>query len=641
LPYPDEPTYCAGVGTGGDEPGVISDPNNILDRLDESVTLFDRQARFVYLNEAGIRPFGRPVEELLGKTPWELLPPTPRSALRLALEAVVAGGEKTTATTFIAALGRWYQADVYPHPVGALVLARDITERRRADEALRSSEARFRSMIEFAPDAILIYDPALGSMVDVNAEAERLFGKSRAEILGSSPLDLSAAVQRDGLPAAALLGELVRRIVEERALDFEWMIETKTGPVLVEVRARRLPETDPPLLLATVLDITARKRAHEQLAEVQRLEAVARLAGGVAHDFNNLLTIILGGAQMALNDLALTDRVRPDIVTVVDAAERAALVTRQLLAFARKQEVRPLLLDLSEYVERMRPVLARLVGEDVDITLDLARPLGSLLIDPAHVEQIVLNLAANARDAMPRGGHLTIATANVFLDHEYQRLHNGVPPGRYVMLTVSDTGEGIPEAVKPHIFEPFFTTKSLNRGTGLGLATVHGIVQQNLGHVWVYSEPGLGTSFKLYFPIVDGSAIATGSRPPGPEEHTGTETLLLVEDDDGVRQFLRRALQRGGYTVLEARNAGEALLIFEQHAGPVGLLVTDVVMPRMTGPQLVARLRAIRAELRVVYVSGYSEDRLDTLSSSASEAFLAKPISVDALLRCVREVLDR
>jgi len=641
LPYPDETTYRACVGTGEDQPGWISDPNNILDRLDESVTLFDRQARFVYLNEAGIRPFGRPVEQLLGKTPWELLPSTPPSSLRLALEAVVAGGEKTTATTFIASLGRWYQADVYPHPIGALVLARDITERRRADDALRSSEARFRSMIEFAPDAILIYDPALGSMVDVNAEAERLFGKSRTEILGSSPLDLSAAVQRDGLPAAALVGELVRRIVEEQALDFEWMIETKTGPVLVEVRARRLPETDPPLLLATMLDITARKRAHEQLAEMQRLEAVARLAGGVAHDFNNLLTIILGGAQMVLNDLSLTDRVRPDIVTIVDAAERAALVTRQLLAFARKQEVRPLLLDVSDYVDRMRPVLGRLVGEDVDITLDLARPLGSLLIDPAHVEQIVLNLAANARDAMPRGGHLTIATANVFLDHEYQRLHNGVPPGRYVMLTVSDTGEGIPEAVKPHIFEPFFTTKSLNRGTGLGLATVHGIVQQNLGHIWVYSEPGLGTSFKLYFPIADESAVATASRPPDPEEHGGTETLLLVEDDDGVRQFLRRALQRGGYTVLEARNAGEALLIFEQHTGPIGLVVTDVVMPRMTGPQLVARLRALRAELRVVYVSGYSEDRLDTASSSANEAFLPKPISVDALLRCVRDVLDR
>ncbi len=315
-------------------------------------------------------------------------------------------------------------------------------------------------------------------------------------------------------------------------------------------------------------------------------------------------------------------------------------MTRQLLAFARKQDVRPWPTDLSQYAEKMKPVLARLVGEDIEIALDLARPLSTVLIDPAHVEQILLNLAANARDAMPKGGRLTISTANVFLDHEYERLHNGVPPGRYVMLTVSDTGEGIPEALKPHIFEPFFTTKTLNRGTGLGLATVHGIVQQNRGHIWVYSEPGLGASFKTYLPVAGETTTASESGPPPRDVLGGTETILLVEDEDGVRQFLRRALQRGGYTVLEARNAGEALLIFEQHAGPIPLMVTDVVMPRMTGPQLAARLRAVRANLRIVYVSGYSEDRIDATSTSAHDAFLSKPVSADALLRCVREVLD-
>jgi len=286
-------------------------------------------------------------------------------------------------------------------------------------------------------------------------------------------------------------------------------------------------------------------------------------------------------------------------------------------------------------------VLERLVGEDVEIALELAGQLGCVLIDPAHVEQILLNLAANARDAMPTGGRLAITTANVFLDGEYERLHDGVPAGRYVMLVVSDTGEGIPEASKPHIFEPFFTTKILNRGTGLGLATVHGIVQQNGGHIWVYSEPGLGASFKLYFPLADDPASVAEVRAPAHVAHGGTETILLVEDEDGVRQFLRRALQRGGYTVLEARNAGDALLIFEQHPGPIGLMLTDVVMPRMTGPQLAARLRSMKPDLRIVYVSGYNEDRIDRTIESAHDAFVAKPVSVEALLQAVREVLDR
>jgi two-component system cell cycle sensor histidine kinase/response regulator CckA len=621
---------------------VILDPTDLLDRLEESVTVYDREARLVYLNAAAIRPFGRPVEELLGRRPWDLFPPAPRSPFRDALEGVVAGGPKTQATTFVAPLARWYEFNVYPHPLGALVIAREITERRRADDALRASEARFRAMVQFAPEAMLIFDPALGAIVDANVEAERLLGKSRAEILGSTPLSLSAPTQAGGIPTDALVEPYVKRVLAEGTMDFEWMVQGPAGePRLVEIRGRRIPSTDPPLVCAVLLDVTARKRAQEQLAQVQRLEAVARLAGGVAHDFNNLLTIILGGTQIALGDLAPTDPVREDLLTVVDAAERAALVTRQLLAFARKQDMSPRVVDLSGYVEKMKPVLERLVGEDVDIALDLARPLGGVLIDPAHVEQILLNLAANGRDAMPRGGRLAIATANVFLDGEYERTHNGVPPGRYVMLTVSDTGGGIPEALKPHIFEPFFTTKALHQGTGLGLATVHGIVQQNRGHIWVYSEPSLGASFKIYFPVVEEGAAPAEVRVPPREAHGGTETVLLVEDDEGVRHFLRRALQRGGYTVLEARNAGEALLIFEQHPGPIPLMVTDVVMPRLTGPQLAARLRAIRATLRVVYVSGYSEDRIEVGAASRHEAFISKPVSVESLLRCVREVLDR
>ncbi len=316
------------------------------------------------------------------------------------------------------------------------------------------------------------------------------------------------------------------------------------------------------------------------------------------------------------------------------------------LAFARDQKISPRVLSLSTYAERMKPMLTRIVGEDVEIELDLAQPLGDVLIDPGHVEQILLNLAANARDAMPRGGRLTIHTANIFLDKEYERLHNGVPPGRYVMLTVSDTGDGIPEAVKPHIFEPFFTTKALHRGTGLGLATVHGLVMQNRGHIWVYSEPGMGATFKIYLPHVEGTSTdVEATHDKEKDELGGTETILLVEDDDGVRQSLRRALQRGGYTVLEARNAGEALLIFEQHETPIHAMITDVIMPRMTGPELAARLRKVRPDLCIVFISGYSEDRVPEAHATGTptplhDAFIAKPVSVDALLRGVRGVLD-
>ena len=328
-----------------------------------------------------------------------------------------------------------------------------------------------------------------------------------------------------------------------------------------------------------------------------------------------------------------------DLASVVNAAERAAMITRQLLTFARQQESSSRPLDLSAYIEKMQPMLTRLVGEDIEIELELARPIASVRIDPAHVEQIVLNLTANARDAMPKGGRLTLHTANVFLDKEYERLHNGVPPGRYVMISVADTGSGIPDHAKPHIFEPFFTTKELHRGTGLGLATVHGLVRQANGHIWVYSEPGMGATFKIYFPMVEQSAVAVESELDRTlEQRGGSETIVVVEDQPEVRQFLRRALERVGYTVLEAPNAGEAILIFETHDGPIHLMLTDVVMPRMTGPQLATRLRAVRPELRVIFLSGYAEDRIGP--GSQHDAFLAKPIAVELLLRSVRDVLD-
>ncbi len=617
---------------------------DLFDRLEESVTIYDREARLLYMNAAAVRPFGRPVAELLGKRPWELVP-APRDGkktpFREALEAVLADGTRRTATTFVEGIGRWYEVEVYPHPQGAFATARNVTEARRAHDELQRSEARFRAMVEFAPEAIVILDNSTGLFCDANPEAERLFGKTREQLMKIGPADL---MLRASAETAAERQRARETLMRGEISHSEWQAIGARGEVLtIEVTGRRLPGTDPVLIRASVVDVTARRRAQEQLADVQRLEAIARLAGGVAHDFNNMLSIILGCTQLALSALPPDHPVTMDLESVMSAAERSALITRQLLAFGRKQVASPRVLDLTAYIEQVQSVLRRLVGEDVELALDLARPLGGALVDPAHVEQILINLVANARDAMPKGGRITLHTANVFLDGEYERLHNGVPPGKYVLLSVADTGEGIPEAVKPHIFEPFFTTKALDRGTGLGLATVHGIVKHNGGHIWVYSEPGLGSTFKVYLPLVEGDAsVATPPAEDVTKRAGGTETILIVEDEDGVRALLRRALRRAGYTLLEASNAGEALLLCEQHVGRIHLMLSDVVMPRMTGPQLVARLRPLRTDMRIIFISGYSEERLDGPEHAAThDGFLAKPVAVEALLRCVREVLDR
>jgi len=617
------------------------DAADLLDRLDESVTIYDRDARLIFMNQAAVRPFRRPIGELLGKRPWELAPTSAvPSPFRVALEAVLAGAGRTTTTSFATGLRRWYEVDVYPHPLGAFATARDVTEKRRALEELSRSEERFRAIIEFAPEAIVILDTATGKFCDANPEAEKLFGRTRAELLTLRPIDISQPAQPSGADSARIILEKVEQLLNGETIEIEWAAAgAGAQQIAVEVHARRLPSTDPVLIRASIFDITARKRAQEQLAQIQRLEAIARLAGGVAHDFNNMLAVIMGGTELALSGLPPTHAARCDLEDVMGAAERASLITRQLLAFGRQQTAAPCVVDLSAYVERAEPILRRLVGEDVRIVIELERPLSGALIDPAHVEQILLNLAANARDAMPRGGDLTLRTADVLLDREL----SGVPAGRYVVLSVTDSGEGIPEAALPHIFEPFFTTKALERGTGLGLATVHGIVKQNKGHIRVQSEPGLGATFTIYLPVVDGQPVAAPPAAEGPTAAvSGSETILLVEDEDRVRAVFRRALQHSGYHVIEASNAGDALLVCEQHPGVIHLMLTDVVMPRMTGPRLAVRLRAERPDLRVIYISGYGEERLDLPEhASTHDGFIAKPVTMEVLLRTVRSALDR
>jgi CheY-like chemotaxis protein/two-component sensor histidine kinase len=365
------------------------------------------------------------------------------------------------------------------------------------------------------------------------------------------------------------------------------------------------------------------------------------LAGGIAHDFNNLLTVILGYGDLTLTQLNKEDPLHRNISEVKKAAERAAGLTRQLLAFSRKQVMQPKVLDLNTVVSELEKMLRRLIGEDVGLRTALESDLGSVKADPGQIEQIIMNLAVNARDAMPQGGKLTIETTNVHLDEEYAKSHIAVIPGPYVMLAVSDTGMGMDQQTQARIFEPFFTTKVAGKGTGLGLSTVYGIVKQSGGNIWVYSELGRGTTFKIYLPRVDEGAQKFERRVEAKGALKGSETVLLAEDEEAVRTLARQLLEMYGYQVLEAANGGAALLICERHQEPIHLLITDVIMPEMSGRELADRLAQLRPDMKVLFMSGYTDNAIvhqRVLDEWAN--FIQKPFPTDALARKVRNVLD-
>ena len=398
---------------------------------------------------------------------------------------------------------------------------------------------------------------------------------------------------------------------------------------------------EPVRAVGITLDVTERRTLEEQYQQAQKMEAIGRLAGGVAHDFNNLLTAILGYCELLLADLEPDDPRQQDVAEIQKAGTRAAQLTRQLLAFSRKEIIEPTLLDVNAVVDGMRAMLERLIGEDVTVVLALPPEPTLVRADRGQVEQIVLNLAVNARDAMPRGGTLTIETANVELDGDYAKAHLSVIPGPYVVLTVSDTGTGMTPEVQARLFEPFFTTKEVGKGTGLGLATVHGIVAGSGGSVNVYSEIGLGTTFKVYFPRADVAEMAVEEAVPASRPRHGVETVLVVEDAEGLRGLAIRLLQQQGYTVLAAANADEALGLFERNMS-IDVLLTDVVMPGVSGPELTSRLVKQRPSLKVIYMSGYTEESIVHHGViKPGIAFLHKPFTSETLGRKIREVLDR
>jgi PAS domain S-box-containing protein len=523
--------------------------------------------------------------------------------------------------------------------LGAVGTLMDVTDRKHAQEALRRSEEYFRSLIENASDPIVVLDAA-GTVLYESPALEKMLGWRPEERRGHSGLELLPEEDRPGISETVrgLLQEPGRtELIETRALhrDGSWRN--------IEAVAKCRRDEDGKLtIVINVRDLTVRRDLEAQLNQAQKMEAVGRLAGGVAHDFNNLTTAILGYSELMLRRLGPDDPLRRHVAEVTRAAERAAGLTRQLLAFSRKQLLQPRVLDVAEVLEHSRGLLERLIGEDIELVTRGELGLGRVKADPVQLDQVILNLAVNARDAMPRGGQIVLEASNADLDEDYAHEHVTVRPGRYVMLAVSDTGHGMDKETQQRIFEPFFTTKDKGKGTGLGLSTVYGIVQQSGGYVWVYSEVGRGTTFKIYLPRVEEEA----DRPPPAVEPPAaraeaSETLLLVEDEASVRELLRELLETAGYLVLEASRPTEALQIAQSRTDPIQLLITDVVMPEMTGPELARHLAEVRPGLRMLFLSGYTEGVVVDKGLLGDGAhFLQKPFTGDALEAKVREVLD-
>ncbi len=557
--------------------------------------------------------------------------------------------------------GREFPADINLSPIktedGLLVLSviRDITKYKQTEEALQKARNELEKRIEERTAELLQANERLQQEMSKRRQAEEGM-KILAKFPNENPHPV-LRIAREGIilyanqSSQALLSVWGREVGQFLSNDWPPIVSSvldsgSSTELEVEIKDRIfsfviMPVVDDHCVYLYGQDITERKQIEEQFRQAQKMEAIGRLAGGVAHDFNNLLTVIIGYSQLLLSHLDDRDPLRQDLEQINRAGERASSLTRQLLVFSRKQVLQPRVLNLNSIVIDLEKMLGRLISKDIELITMLEPTLGRVKVDAGQIEQVIVNLAVNARDAMLQGGKLIIETSNVDLDEEHMHRHFNLQPGSYVMLAVSDTGIGMDQETQSCIFEPFFTTKEQDKGTGLGLSTVYGIVAQSSGHIYVYSEPGQGAAFKIYLPKVE-EAIEPVEQSKVPVETLhGSETILLVEDQDMVRNLAYHILVEHGYTVLEAHNSGEALLICKQCQGPIHLMVTDVVMPRMNGPELFERLLPLYPKLRALYMSGYTDRAVFHLGVlEQGVVFLEKPFTPNTLTRKVRQALD-
>jgi two-component system cell cycle sensor histidine kinase/response regulator CckA len=522
----------------------------------------------------------------------------------------------------------------------ALALHAEERQRWQAEAALRGSEERFRALVENSSDALLLIDGE-GRINYLSPSSQRLLGWMPEQMVGRSMFDFLHAADHQAFETH--IGEILDRPGQSVLAHGRFHHADGSWRTMEAIGVNRLGDPAVAGIVINARDVSDRRRLEEQLRLAQKMEAVGQLAGGIAHDFNNLLTAILGYCHLMLDDIPEGERLRADLLEIQAAGDRAAALTRQLLAFSRRQMLQPQIVNINQLVQHFEKLLRGLIPEHVELVTALAPDLHLVTVDPASVEQILVNLTVNARDAMPAGGRLTIETANVDLDDTYAVTHVSMAPGRYVMLAIHDTGEGMDAVTRARIFEPFFTTRDQGKGSGLGLATVYGIVKQSGGHIWVYSEPGHGTMFKAYLPATMGSiSAAPDEETPSARssDFTAFETVLLVEDEDAVRALARAVLQRHHYVVLEARHGVEALLIAEQHTDEIHLLVTDIVMPHMSGGEVAKRLAAMRPAIKTLFMSGYSDPALVHHPLTHGFPVLQKPFTPDAFARKVRRILD-
>jgi len=621
----------------------------ILESALDCIVTMDHQGLIVDWNPAAERTFGFMRADAIGKEMAELIIPPrfreqhrhglvhyhttgegPVLGNRLELSAITADGSEfpiELAITRIELAG-------LPMFTGYI---RDITERKRAEQNLSKSEERYRDLVENAHDIIYSHDLE-GNYTSMNKAGTLITGYSMAEAL---KLNLSQTVAPEYLASAREM--LRRKLAGDRVTAYEMEIIAKDGHrITIEANTKLVYQDGVPVAVQGIArDVTERKQLEEQLRQSQKMEAIGQLAGGVAHDFNNLLTAINGYSSLALQRLEANHPIRSYLEEVKKAGDRAANLTRQLLAFGRKQILQPVAINLNDVVTDMNKMLQRLIGEDIRLTAKLDLALKSIKADPGQVEQVLVNLVVNARDAMPQGGKLTIETSTVELDSEYAGRHIGFTPGSYVMLAVSDTGTGMSEDTRARIFDPFFTTKAKGKGTGLGLSTVYGIVKQSGGNIWVYSELGHGTTFKVYLPELATAPRKTEAPVVEPSLPGGSETVLLVEDEDVVRSLAQKILEQSGYKVLAASRGAEAIRLCRQRTEPIHLLLTDVVMPETSGKEVADRVTEVLPGLRVLFMSGYTDEAIvhhGVLDTNIE--FIQKPFTPAALVRKVREVLD-
>jgi two-component system, cell cycle sensor histidine kinase and response regulator CckA len=616
----------------------------LLEAAPDAMVIVNQTGEIVLLNLQSEKQFGYPRDELLGQKVTNIIPEG--FAERLLTHGTGNAGDPIVPQmgTGVELYGRRKDGSDFPIEImqsplegadGILVTAaiRDISERKKRDDDL----ARLAAVVESSDDAI-IGMTSEGIITNWNNSAQRIYGYSAAEIVGSSTRIL---IPPDRFAENTEMMEKIKRGDKvERCDAVRVRKDGKTVHVALVDAPIKNAEGQVFGISTVARDLTESRNLEGMLRQAQKMEAVGQLAGGVAHDFNNLLGVILGYTEFLLDRLSPSDPQRKDIEQIQKAGDRAALLTRQLLAFSRKQLLQPEVLGLNAIVTGTETLLRRLIGENIELVVLLNPVLGRVKADAGQLEQVIMNLAVNARDAMPSGGKLIIETSNVDFDEEYSTRHDSTAPGPHVMLAVSDNGCGMDEQTKAHIFEPFFTTKEFGKGTGLGLSTVYGIVKQSGGFVWVYTEPGIGTTFKLYFPSVGPAHESKLPSDTADRKHKPLETILVVEDDAALLQVTRRSLEEVGYATLSARNAAEAIEIAASYPGPIHLMVTDVILPGINGAQLASQLSPRRPEMKVLFVSGYTDNtivRHGVLEPGLE--FLQKPISPKALARKVREIL--